>query len=140
MNYLQRKYSASYDESYDASMDATIEFRLRLIDEKIYFGNLRYLYTKMAVQFLLRNRKSYNNVSIEGLDIIEEEAADEEDLIKLKESWESLGEDCRSLLRLNFYSNMKLRDIAELNEKSAVAVRKQKERCLSKLIEIFFKL
>ncbi len=137
--FVERKYSASYDDAYDATMDAALDFRLRLIDDKIQYGNMRYLFTKMATQFYLRNMKKFRMTDLEESDLLEPEQIDESDIIILRNSWSLLGEECKSLLSMNFYSNMKLSAIAEIKGKSAAAIRKQKERCLQKLMDIFSK-
>lgn len=139
ISYVQRKYSASHDDAYDATMDAALDFRLRLIDDKIQYGNMRYLFTKMATQFYLRNIKKFRMTEIEESDILEPDQIDEDDVIMLRSSWSLLGEECKTLLSMNFYSNMKLSVIAEIKGKTAASIRKQKERCLKKLIDIFSK-
>ena len=137
IKFLQMKYKVSYDEAYDATMDTTLEFRLRILDDKVRYGNLRFLFNKMASQELLRNIKKFQIREVVESDLVEEKVLDREDIIILKRAWNSLGNDCQSLLRLNFFSGMKLSAIAELKEKSAASIRKQKERCLSKLIGHF---
>lgn len=137
--YVERKYRASYDDAYDASMDAILDFRLRLIDDKIQYGNMRYLLTKMATQFYLRNTKKFKLADLNETDLLEPEQIDEEDIISLRNSWSLLGIECQSILGMNFYNSMKLSAIAEIKGKTAAAIRKQKERCLQKLMEIFSK-
>lgn len=137
MNYVKRKYRASHDDAYDATMDAMLDFRMRLIDDKIQYGNLRFLFTQMATQFHIRNMKKYQSVDISEDHMIESDIVDFEDLEKLKVAWKNLGQNCQELLKLNFYSNMKLSAIAEQVDRSAVSIRKQKERCMSKLIDLF---
>lgn len=137
ISYVQRNYGANYDDAYDATMEATLDLRLRLLDGKITYGNLRFLLTKMATQFYVRMKKEFQSTTIEESDIKEVDQINEEDVLKLEKAWSRLGEDCQSLLSMNFYSNMKLSAIAEDTGKPATAVRKQKERCLKKLMEYF---
>lgn len=138
--YVKRMYSATYDDAYDATMDAALDFRLRLIDDKIKYGNLRYLFTKMATQYYLRNKKKFRITEIEESEIIEPDQIDEDDVIILRSAWSQLDQECKSLLSMNFYSNMKLSVIAEIKGKTPSAVRKQKERCIKKLMDFFSKL
>lgn len=140
MKYLQFKYGATHNEAYDANMDTMLEFRARLIDGKVYYGNLRFLYTRMAAQQLLRLRKTYTSRDVIESDIPEEENFDEEDISKLEKAWDMLGEDCRSILKLNFYNNLKLSEIAEIKNIKAPAIRKKKSRCLTKLLDLFINL
>ena len=137
IKHLEKKYNAQYDDAYDASMDALLDFRLRLIDEKIKYGNLRYLLNLMASQYYMRNRKSFKFQGIDEKDLLSEDLIDKEDLILLQKAWKHLGDKCQTLLKMNFYSGMKLSEIATNNGQSHGGVRKQKERCLKKLSELF---
>lgn len=137
ISYVQRNYGANHDDAYDATMEATLDFRLRLIDGKIKYGNMRFLLTKMATQFYVRMKKEFQSTTLEESDLEEVEQIDEGDVLKLEKAWGHLGEDCQSILGMNFYTNMKLSAIAESIGKPAAAVRKQKERCLKKLMEYF---
>lgn len=134
MVYLQKQYSASYDDAYDATMDTMIEFRKRLVDGKLKYGNLRFLFTKMASQVFLRNKKSFQAQEIQEKDIeLDSPANNEEDVALINAVWEEMGEACQKLLKLHYYGKMKLAEIAEYQQKSPAAIRKQKERCVNKL-------
>ena len=137
IKYVEMKYNAQYDDAYDATMDALLDFRLRILDGKIKYGNLRYLLNLMASQYYLRNKKSFKFQGIEENDLLSPDLIDEEDLILLKKAWKNLGNKCQSLLKMNFYSGMKLSEIAITSGKSHGGIRKQKERCLKKLSELF---
>ena len=137
IKFLQKKYGAAYDDAYDATMETTLEFRLRILDNKVRYGNLNFLFTKMASQIYLRNTKKTSIRDITESDFEIDNKIDDEDLLVLKKSWNKLGEECKALLSLNFFSGMKLNAIALQKGKSAAAIRKQKERCLSKLEKIF---
>ncbi len=140
MNYLRREYRSSSEEAYDATMDTLIEFRTRFVDGKLQYGNLRFLFTKIASQMLLRNRKK-NTAGIDGETFLSEDADTEpEDLQGLSQlniAWKSLGEACKQLLTWHFYGKMKLSEIAEETQKTPATIRKQKERCVKKLKDQF---
>ncbi len=132
--YLQREYGAKVDDAYDATMDTLLEFRRRLVEGKLSYGNLRYLFTKMASQHYIRTQKAYRSQEIKETDMpIDTQEIDPEDLQRLNQAWSELGEGCQELLKWVYYGKMKLSEIAEQEGKSAVSVRKQKERCIKKL-------
>ena len=113
MIFLQKQDGASSDDAYDATMDALIQFRRLLVEGKLKYGNLRYLFTKMA---------SHDD--------------DQENIALLNAAWPELGPDCQDLLKLHYYGQMKLSEIAAYKEKTPAAIRKQKERCIERLRSI----
>lgn len=137
--FLQKKYSGNRDDAYDATMDTLLEFRKRLVEGKVKYGNLRFLFTKMASQYYQRDVMGIKTGSIDSLDITDhtDEEFDQADLDRLAAAWKLLDVDCQSILKMNYYGGMKLIDIATQVNKSPAAVRKQKERCKSKLIQLF---
>ncbi len=139
--YLCRTYGTSEEEAYDATMDTLIEFRTRFVEGKLQYGNLRFLFTKMASQVLLRNLKR-QTVNIDGLFHLTEEdptPQNTEELEWLQSAWKQLCESCKQLLTSHFYGRMKLSEIAVETQKSPAAIRKQKERCVKQLKEQFSK-
>ena len=136
INYLKVTYKAEYDEAYDAMLDTMINFRQRLVDGKVVYGNLRFLFLQMASQHYVRMQTSKAKVvSTDQFEEPEEEqiGISEDQLKTLETAWNKLGEVCRELLKMNFYDGLRLNDIAIRLEKSDVAIRKQKERCLEQL-------
>jgi len=137
--YIQKNYGASYDDAYDASMDTLLVFRKRLLQEKVSYGNLRFLYTKMSSQIYQKNMAQTKKV-IQQKEIYKEEASVQEiDLSILDRAWPDLSEACQQLLKLHYYGKAKLSEIAEEDGKSATSIRKQKERCVGKLKSLFVK-
>ena len=137
--YLQKQYSGNQDDAYDATMDTLLEFRRRLVADKIKYGNLRFLFTKMASQYYQRDIMGKKTGPLGSIDLTDEneEDFDQEDLDRLARAWKELDENCQSILKKNYYGGMKLSDIAAQENKSPAAVRKQKERCKNKLIQLF---
>jgi RNA polymerase sigma factor (sigma-70 family) len=139
-SFIQKNYKASYDDAYDATMDAIIEFRERLVNQKISYGNLRYLFTKMASQIYMKKAKKFQNREINESDLSEPvQAVDEDELSILNKAWDELGNNCQNLLRNHFYAKLKLSEIAEIEQKSSSSIRKQKERCMNRLKLLFTK-
>jgi RNA polymerase sigma factor (sigma-70 family) len=138
--YLQRNYSSSPEDAYDASMDTMLDFRQRLVDGKITYGNLRYLFTRMASQVYLRKyRKVKADMEVDHEILLLEEPLDmtEDDFKILDKAWSQLSKECQDLMRLNYYQGLKLSEIAEKWTKPATAIRKQKERCKQHLIQLY---
>lgn len=140
MIFLQKQDGASSDDAYDATMDALIQFRRLLVEGKLKYGNLRYLFTKMASQIYLKNKKKFQVQEIGTSDMemaeLGSDDGDQENIALLNAAWPKLGPDCQELLKLYYYGQMKLTEIAAYKEKTPAAIRKQKERCIERLRSI----
>lgn len=135
MNYLKKQFGVSHEDAYDATMDALLEFCHRLRAGKIEYGNLRYLFTRISGQRLHRERKERTAGREEGnlTELVEEVDVGTEVLEEFSKVWHRFGEPCKTLLYRFYYDRTSLKAISlELN-RSEVAIRKQKQRCLEKL-------
>lgn len=137
--YLMSTYNASSEDAYDASMNTMLEFCKRLKSGRIAYGNLRFLFTRMAGQVYLKWIKKQNKLTgLENMDLLEApEEIDDETYVVLNKAWDGLLKDCQTLLEAFYYSGATLEHIAAELNRSAVAVRKQKQRCMEKLRELF---
>jgi len=137
--YLMNMYNASSEDAYDASMSTMLEFCRRLKSGRIAYGNLRFLFTRMAGQVYLKWIKKQNKlIGLENIDLQEApEEIDDEAYATLNKAWDGLLKDCQTLLEAFYYSGATLEHIAAGLNRSAVAVRKQKQRCMDKLRELF---
>lgn len=136
IDYLKFNKNLSHEDAYDTSMDTMLEFRMHLIAEKIEYGNLRFLFTRMAVQRFLKTKK--RGEKIETTDELPEmlelaQSYSDEDLGILELAWNKLNADCKELLKRFYYDNVKLTDLALILGKNASTLRKQKERCTNTL-------
>ncbi len=52
VDYLMRRYQADQPSAYDATIEASLKFWKSLSDGKIRYGNMHFLFIKIAVQFL----------------------------------------------------------------------------------------
>ena len=144
--YLKRNYNISHEESYDTCMETLLDFRKGLINDKYTYGNLNFLFTRMASQRyfktskVLKTTQSLSAHEREVNNLSSEEKVDEEELTILNKAWERLGASCKLLLKNYYYENRKLKTMAEDQSKSPATLRKQKERCLSNLRMQFQKL
>lgn len=139
MAFLQKRSGASSDDAYDATMDALIQFRRLLVEGKLKYGNLSYLFTKMASQIYFKNKKKFQlqGIGASDMEMLEFDSDDDqENIALLNAAWAELGPNCQELLNLHYYGQMKLAEIAAYKEKTPEAVRKQKERCIAQIRSI----
>ncbi|MEL7249500.1 MAG: hypothetical protein AAFO03_13825 [Bacteroidota bacterium] len=143
LTFLKKQYRASHQDAYDASMDTLLIFCDRLKRGRIKYGNLRFLFTQMAGQVYLKNNRQNTKYADwpDHLDMSTEttENIPDDALKAFEKAWPQLGEPCRGLLKAFFYDKQKLKDIAQRQARSEVALRKQKQRCMGKLQAIFKK-
>ncbi|MEL6657032.1 MAG: sigma factor-like helix-turn-helix DNA-binding protein [Bacteroidota bacterium] len=141
--YLQQQYRIPREKAYDVSMDALLAFRRKLLENRISYGNLRFLFTQMASHIYLKEvgRAPSQAKKQEAQAILSELTyeLDKEELSILNKAWSKLGERCKALLTAVYYQNRQLKDIAEEEQQSSSTVRKQKQRCVEKLRQ-FYKL
>ena len=140
MAYLKREYKANHEDAYDATMETLLAFRKRLVEGKVEYGNLRFLFTKMSTQIYMKNQKSFQIQELnqsESATVEEPLFDDPEHMETLQDCWNDLEAPCQQLLTWHFYGKMRLTEIAEQEQKTSAAIRKQKERCLQKLKQIF---
>lgn len=140
IRYLRSTYKASHTDAYDATMETLLVFCNRLKAGKIRYGNLRFLYTKMASQIYLSWQKAeVKKAQLDGVDIPElpSERLEEEDRMILAKVWRQFGHPCKQLLQDFYYENLPSKKIAEKMGRSDAAVRKQKQRCVEKLRNLF---
>ena len=137
ITYLKSNYTISHEDAYDATMDTLIAFRKKLIDGKISYGNVRYLFTKMASQIFIKSQNRLKRV--DGLTYDSDSTVDEEELQVLEKAIGDLGSECQELLKLNFYEKLTIVEIAKIKDKNAASMRKTKQRCLFKLKSLFTK-
>lgn len=140
--YVIREDQAAEDVAYDAVMDAFLDFRMRVAQGKINYGNLRFLLTRMARQHYYKRAKTEADTALEPL----AEAGEEPDLLLdptatelLQRGWKQLGGKCRELLHAFYYLGKELKDIAAATERTPAALRKQKQRCIETLRGILVK-
>ena len=134
---LRSLYGIDYETAYDLTMDTLIQFRKNLIAGKFVYGNLRYLFNRMAKFCYLKKvsrKKEYSKDDIELFEVVKtEDKYDNKMLDKLKLVWSQLNEEEQELLNLHFNLGAKLIDIAQNMGVSQAAVRKRKQRIFDKI-------
>lgn len=134
---LQKKFGLSYEDGYDATMETLIQFRKILIQGKLEYGNLRYIFNRMAKFFVMKKKKRTQEFSSDEIEIFElknlQNNYDDEEIEKIKSVWINLEEEEKKILYLHFNLGARLKDIAQNLDISEAAVRKRKQRVLTKI-------
>ncbi|MEM6720705.1 MAG: hypothetical protein AAF611_15355 [Bacteroidota bacterium] len=142
ISYVMNRYQIDRAMAYDATMEALLKFRKRLLEGKITYKNMRFLFTQMAGQFVVSTLKKDNKsvaISEREHSIEVEEKIDEAILDYLDAAWQLLGDQCSKLLENFYYKKIALKELAQKLGKSDAALRKQKQRCLETLRSYFLK-
>ena len=136
MLFLQRKFKASHNDAYDSSMETMLLFMKRLKAGKIVYGNLQFLFTKMASQVYLKWLKKIKtleeNIELPDVPDLEEEV-DEQLFIALDQAYAELSKENQAILRAFYFEGISMKELAERSGISAAALRKRKQRCLEGL-------
>jgi RNA polymerase sigma factor (sigma-70 family) len=140
--YLKTKDGAEHEEAYDITMETLLRFRDLLVTDKIGYGNLRYLFTRMARQRLQRSRQRqgiFTKLSDATAELpVEEDVFTSEEFELLTRAFKSLSKDCRDLLKAFYHQRCTLKDLAKEENLSAPALRKRKSRCVATLRQYFY--
>lgn len=138
--YIKNKCSIDYEKAYDVTMNTLLEYRIRLLDDKIGYGNLKYLFRQMAYHnFIKAVREKKKFEKVQSLYPIEDGAPQSEEIkmLELLEiAFKKLELGCRNLLDKFYFLDVSYDELAEEQAVSNQAVRKRKERCLNKLKEL----
>ncbi len=135
--FIKKKCKISYDEAYDITMNTLLDYRLRLLDGKIVYGNLKSLFRQMAYHnFVKTVRESEKKEKVLKLNYREAPVLENEerDLFNMLENaFKKLELKCKNLLDKFYYLGISYEDLAREEKISYQAIRKRKERCISKL-------
>jgi len=134
----------SEPDAKEAAIEALYEFRKKLINGKVKYGNVNYLFMVMARRKFIQGynkRKKIgfledNPYEVEDIiDEIEVKKWSEEDFLAMEEAFKSLDDKCKDLLHKIYYKKVDTGKIAKKLGINRVAVRKRKQRCLDKMRE-----
>ena len=144
VQYIQNKFNISYETAYDICMDTMIEFRAKMKSGKINYGNIRFLYTKMAVHKYLDDLKRKNQIN-EAIEIFMGDRrsfnfTNSEFLLILNMAIERLEVAQRHMIKEIYYSGKDVDQIIAENQISNSTFRKRKQRSLEKLKTTFLEL
>ena len=144
IKYLMNRYKVDRQSAYDATMEALLKFRERLLEDKIVYGNMGFLFSLIAKQFLADRFK--NNLVLSN-DLLKETIAnpievielDDDALDALDKAFKELSEPCSKILGDYYYKSIALKQLSKVFKKTEAAIRKQKQRCLETLRSYFKK-
>ncbi|MEO1259927.1 MAG: hypothetical protein AAFZ15_14130 [Bacteroidota bacterium] len=140
MHFLINHRNIHPSAAYDATMDAMLKFRKLLLTGKISYGNMRYLFTRMASQLATDNKQPVTTPITELNNSVAEELDLDDDILNIiDKAWEQLCQDCSNLLKNFYYHKIALTTIAAQQKISEASIRKRKQRCLEKLRVSFMK-
>ena len=137
--YIKRKVNITFSESYDLTMDTMIDFRKGLIKGKIAYGNLEFLFTRMAYYLHLKKQKKLELLDKKEYAYFESfssqlyDAEKEEKFKVVERVIETLSKDKQEFIELHFVKKMKLTEIAKLTGESNATIRKRKQRIIEAL-------
>ena len=138
MAYLKNQCKASHNDAYDATMEATALFLERLQAGKVSYGNLRFLFTRIAVQIYFRWVKNIQAPLIYGLMEIDDDKNSYQQLFPLlKRVWPQLKPKDRILLEAFYFEGRTLKQMAQQMGTTAATLRKRKQRGLERLRDLF---
>lgn len=141
VRYLIHRYKINRSLAYDVTMEALLKFRKRLLAGKISYGNMRFLFTRMASQFLMDSAKDRTFLLDSSHETQTIDLTDNDEILDLLDkAWNQLCIDCQKILDHFYYRKMALKTLAEQVGKTESAIRKQKQRCLEKLRLGFLKI
>ncbi len=143
MTYLQNKFQVNRETSYDVCMNTFLIFRSKIILEKIRYGNLRFLFTRMCVNTYLDQKKKEQRIS-EAINSFhanknESNINSEEFFEKLDLLISKLPDNHRTLMKAIYFSSRSMEEIAKDHGISYANLRKKKQRILQSLKTDFFK-
>lgn len=141
MCYLQKKFQITHEKSYDVCLDTFLVFREKLLKGKIYYGNLKFLFTRMCVNQYIDEQKNKNKVNKsiqEFLEINNQKKICQESFFnKLDKVITKLKPDQQSLIKEIYYSGKSMQLISDETGINYPSLRKKKERILKKIRTYF---
>jgi len=144
VRYIQNKFNIPEDLAYDVCMETMLDFRSKLKQGKIKYGNMRYLYTKMATNHYVDGQKKKSKVQ-EAISVFHGdrhtgEIDEQEFFTLLNRAVEDLEESPKHMIKEIFFSGKNKEQIQQENEISSATFRKRKQRSLEKLKSTFLEL
>jgi hypothetical protein len=140
---LMNKYGASYDNAHEVVMDVLLKFREDLIAGKLGYDNLGSLFKTQSWQnYVKSNGKSKHLVFIDpncDLDLQQTEdniaqiMDNEEVMTAFRKAFARLCERCKALMNLHYSDELQWKQIGQMEQKAAGAIRVEALGCRKKL-------
>lgn len=143
MRYLQFRFNLSNEDAYDICMNTFLEFRRKLLEGKIIYGNMRFLFTRMCQNNFIdseqEKRRTASAINVFLGTEVDYQPLEEKFFQFLDKAIKLLPENQRELLEEIYYSGKSLQTIAEEQSLSYPNLRKKKERIILKARELYLK-
>ncbi len=141
ISYLKMKFKLGEDDAYDICLDTMLKFRTKILKDKIKYGNLSYLYTRMASNVFLDRIRQSNKVE-QAIDFFSSDDGsykinEDQFLDILEQSMDKLDAENKELLDNIYFEERDIHEIGVDMNISYAALRKRKQRMLEKLKSIF---
>ncbi len=141
IQYLIKNFKVEREQAYDISMETLIQFRKKLLTDKISYGNLRYLFTKMAGQNIIKKSQKKEKRDLTGFYLLDDDIQYEEKAFEaLEEAWDTLDCEKKIILESYYYNKTPLIKLATKLGITDTTMRKKKQRSVEKLRELFFNI
>ena len=138
IKYLMHNCKVSESQAYDLCLDTMLIFRNKLLADKITYGNLNYLYTRMAKNALVdkikKDKRIQTAVDLFTIHDSSDDNENEKQMFEvLEESMSELDEGSHTLIKEIYFSDKDIHQVAEQQNISYATLRKRKQRLLEKL-------
>lgn len=141
INFLKGKFKLGEDDAYDVCLDAMLKFRSKILKDKIKYGNLSYLFTRMASNVFLDRKRQSAKVSQAIKFFTEDDGSykmnENHFMDVLDYSMNLLDHENKELLDRLYYEEKDIHEISKKMKVSYPALRKRKQRMLEKLKSLF---
>jgi len=140
--YLRMKFKIEKEKAYDTCMDTLLEFRKKILENKIQYGNLRYLFTKMALNNYINDiRKDQKTTT--AIDVFMKAndlgSVDKQYFFEiLDQVLDNQDADTKKIVDELFYVGKHVNQVAEESGVTNATMRKRKQRVIDKLKLTFF--
>ena len=143
MRFLMHQKHHQQHIAYDATMETLLKFRQMLLDNKANYGNLRYLFTRIAVFAAQKMvNRTDKTTTLEFLDNQPEETPhiDQETLDILSAALRKISDECQRIIKLLYYDQGSWKMVATALEIREDNARKKGQRCREALLQEFNKM
>jgi RNA polymerase sigma factor (sigma-70 family) len=144
---LMRKYNASADNAHDVVMQVLLQFRSDLIAGKLDYNNLVSLFKTQSWQNYVKAQGKAQKIVFSDptlptaydLDLKETEdnivqtIENEEVMMAFRKAFARLCERCKTLMNRHYSEELQWKQIGEIDNKSAGAIRVEALECRKKL-------
>lgn len=144
IKYLMHNCKVSEDQAYDLCLDTMLKFRNKLIADKISYGNLNYLYTRMAKNALVdkikKEKRIQSAVDLFAINDSDDGQENEKRMFEILEtSIKDMDQGSQTLINEIYFSDKDIHQVATEYDITYATLRKRKQRMIEKLKSIFMK-